>query len=57
MKVTIDIREDWILDVMKETGADGSNDAEHDLLMEVADEVRPIVIERLRDVNQKVPVL
>lgn len=49
MKVTIEVREEWIFDAMKEIGGDGSNDAEHDLLMEVVDEVHRVAVERLRE--------
>lgn len=39
MKITIDIRDDWRSDVLAAIDIDGSNDDEHDLLVEIADEV------------------
>jgi len=48
MRVTIEVREDWIFDVVQATGDNGTNDAEHELLMEVADQVRESVLMRLK---------
>jgi hypothetical protein len=40
MRVTIDIRDDLLVDATTEFGDDGSNDAEHDLLVEVVEAIR-----------------
>lgn len=39
MKVTIDVRDDWLRDLHNAVGDGGSNDDEHDLLMEIAEDV------------------
>lgn len=39
MIVRIDIRDNWLIDVIRASAVDGSNDDEHDLLVEVADSV------------------
>jgi hypothetical protein len=39
MKITIDVRDEWLADFEKATGDLGSNDDEHDLLAEIADDV------------------
>lgn len=39
MKITIDVRDEWLRDLHKAVGDSGSNDAEHELLMEIAEEV------------------
>lgn len=39
MRVTIEIRDDLLVDATREFGDDGSNDAEHDLLVELVDAI------------------
>lgn len=39
MKITIEVRDDWLADVREAVGDSGSNDDEHNLLVELADEV------------------
>lgn len=45
MKVTIDIRPDWYTDVLEAFGPTGSNDDEHDLLVEIADAVAAFTLD------------
>jgi hypothetical protein len=40
MVLLIEIRDEWLDEVNEAMGDDGSNDAEHDLLAEIADDIR-----------------